>query len=67
MADVANAEDIDFVEFVEYVVNHEKKLAVVFAKLDQNKDGKRLSNRSLMPPDLGLRYPFGVGICSFQH
>ena len=32
--------DVDFAEFVQYVLDHEKSLAMVFSNLDQNKDGK---------------------------
>ncbi|XP_055331790.1 calcium-binding mitochondrial carrier protein SCaMC-3-like isoform X2 [Paramacrobiotus metropolitanus] len=39
-ADIDDSGNLDFVEFVNYVLSHEKKLAVVFGKLDQNKDGK---------------------------
>lgn len=32
-------EKVNFVEFVQYVVEHEKKLELVFQDLDRNKDG----------------------------
>ena len=38
-ADTAKTGNIDFAEFVRYIVDHEKRLALTFSKLDQNKDG----------------------------
>ncbi|OQV11936.1 Calcium-binding mitochondrial carrier protein SCaMC-2 [Hypsibius exemplaris] len=38
-ADVLKSGDVDFAEFVQYIVEHEKNLNVIFSKLDQNRDG----------------------------
>lgn len=42
-ADVDKYGDVDFVEFVKYVLDHEKSLALVFSNLDQNRDGETFS------------------------
>lgn len=39
-ADTTQSQEIDFSEFVHYVLEHEKKLAVTFRDLDRNADGK---------------------------
>ncbi|KAG1659261.1 Calcium-binding mitochondrial carrier protein SCaMC-2-B [Nymphon striatum] len=39
-SDTGKSGDIDFSEFVHYVVEHEKKLSLMFHCLDENKDGK---------------------------
>ncbi|XP_023234013.1 calcium-binding mitochondrial carrier protein SCaMC-3-like [Centruroides sculpturatus] len=39
-SDLAKSGHVDFAEFVHYVIEHEKRLMVVFKSLDENKDGK---------------------------
>lgn len=39
-SDLAKSGNVDFAEFVHYVIEHEKRLMVVFKSLDENKDGK---------------------------
>lgn len=40
-ADTGKDKSIDFKEFVHYVLEHEKKLAIVFKNFDKNADGKK--------------------------
>jgi len=39
-ADTNQSKDISFAEFVEYMLEHERKLKLAFSDLDRNKDGK---------------------------
>ncbi|XP_013786684.1 calcium-binding mitochondrial carrier protein SCaMC-2-like [Limulus polyphemus] len=39
-SDLAKSGNVDFAEFVHYVIEHEKQLMVVFKSIDQNKDGR---------------------------
>jgi len=39
-ADKDKSSDISFSEFVEYMLDHERKLKLAFSDLDRNKDGK---------------------------
>ncbi len=41
MGDTNDDEVMDFREFVRYCTEHEKKLWLVFQRLDTNKDGER--------------------------
>lgn len=41
MGDVDKDGSIDFREFLNYCVEHEKKLRLVFQAMDTNRDGKR--------------------------
>lgn len=34
-----NEDKVDFAEFVDYVVEHEKRLQTIFEDLDRNRDG----------------------------
>lgn len=35
-----NSESISFHDFVQYVIEHEKRLELIFRDLDRNKDGR---------------------------
>ena len=39
-SDVSNSGDLDLNEFLNYLLEHEKKLKIVFSTLDENQDGK---------------------------
>ena len=50
--DTDKSSDISFLEFVEYMREHERKLKLAFSDLDRNKDGKT--------PSLFLFYDCGT-------
>ena len=53
MGDVDKDGSIDFKEFLNYCVEHEKKLRLVFQAMDTNKDGKEgeCPNTPSYPPN----------------
>lgn len=52
--------DVDFAEFVHYVTEHEKKLALVFNSVDTNRDGEQMNARGKnIARGLRVKLPLG--------
>ena len=53
-ADLDENAEIDFSEFVQYMIQHERELRLVFQEIDKNKDGKFVMTIFLVLPWLPL-------------